>query len=97
MPFDSVRWRRERVVFESDVRERMAADLVRRRVLAGLSRSEVIALLGEGEITDGNPPGALIYSIREDFGHDIDPVGGANLVISFGPQDIVNTTQTVEW
>jgi hypothetical protein len=96
MPFESEQWR-DNPVIESDTRERMAADLVRSQSLKGLSRSEVIAKLGEADITDGKPLQPLRYDIREDYGYDIDPRGGAYLVVEFGPHDIVNRVRTEEW
>jgi len=75
----------------------MAADLVERRLLIRLSRSEVTAQLGEPDVTEHGALQALRYEIHTDYGHDIDPVSGAYLVVEFGDDNLVSGVRIEDW
>jgi hypothetical protein len=97
MPFDPERWRQENLTFESDTRERMAADLITSGALLGLSRTDVIRQLGEPDITGRGAPHVLHYDIRTDYGSDIDPIRGSHLVVELGADELVSSVRTEDW
>jgi hypothetical protein len=60
-------------------RERMVADLLKRYPLKGLTYSQVVDLLGKPE---GGEPLYPFYTIRVEYGTNIDPVYVKNLELS---------------
>jgi len=93
--FSKVKWNeRTDPAFPPPYRNRMLKDLTSNYKLTGLKYSDIIELLGEPNFNDSN---SLAYKIKEDYGHDIDPVYSKNLDFTFSKDSMITAYKVVEW
>jgi hypothetical protein len=78
--FDSTKWKEPYDIVPHPDRGKMVQDLLWRRLLIGLDTSGVIRLLGVPEFSE---PNSYTYSVKIDYGTDIDPVETSVLQLLF--------------
>lgn len=91
--FDKQKWN-VKSDMEYPFRNNMLNDLTSNYKLAGMSYAQIINLLDSPDFKENNKLG---YTILEDYGQDIDPIRGKNLIFTMSNDTIVSTFNIDEW
>lgn len=92
--FDKHSWtKREDPLFPPLLRDRMLDDLLKHHQLKGLHYRQLTDSLGA---PDGGENGFVFYTIKEEYGHDIDPVYEKNLLIYIDKDSVVTGYEVKE-
>jgi hypothetical protein len=75
-------------------RKGMLDDVLKTVTIKGRSYSQIVSSLGE---STGLQDGKLYYNIVIDYGSDIDPVYGKDLIILFNNNSIATGYEVKEW
>ncbi|HTF27304.1 MAG TPA: hypothetical protein VK625_00590 [Flavitalea sp.] len=93
--FDKEKWNeRIDVDFPSAYREEMLSELLRNHKLVGLKYSQLIEMLGSPNFRDSN---YIWYTIKVDYGNDIDPVYTKNLNFLLSRDSTILSYKVQEW
>jgi len=86
--------KRDDTAFPPPGRENSLDDLLSTHKFVGLHYKELIGLLG---LPDQNDSNSLYYEISVDYGNDIDPIGGKNLIFFFSQDSLITKYKIDEW
>lgn len=75
----------------------MANDLLNNHLKSGMKYSQVICLLGNPENFQDIETNQIVYEISTDYGNDIDPIRGKNLIINFSKDSLVTNFKIENW
>jgi hypothetical protein len=78
-------------------RESMVEDLMNNYLKKGMSYEDVINLLDQPENYTNVEDYTVHYEIYLDYGWDIDPVEGTDLVIKFSKDSIITNFGLTDW
>ncbi|GAB4036415.1 hypothetical protein [Spirosoma gilvum] len=93
MKFDRQGWRERKDIWYIN-REQMVSDLLSNYQLKGMPVSDAIDLLGAPDSQDIQ---ALNYKISEEYGSDIDPQQGKNLILLYTKDSTVTRIKLENW
>jgi hypothetical protein len=96
MEFDSVNWNKKVDGFYS-YREFMIQDVMENQLQNGMPLREVIALLGTPELYHNQKEYEINYEISVDYGWNIDPMEGKELIIVFDSDSLVTDIRLKHW
>jgi hypothetical protein len=75
----------------------MVNDLMANYLHPGMSYNEIIKFLGKPEDYSDSDPNTMAYEISVDYGKDIDPIKGKNLIIAFSKDSVILNFKVEEW
>lgn len=78
-------------------RKIMVTDLMESHLREGMPYQEVIELLGKPEKYSNMEVNEIAYEIEVDYGWNIDPVSGSNLIIKLANDSTVSEFELVKW
>lgn len=96
MPFDPVGWNKP-TDLGYRYRAKMVNDLLENHLAKGMTKAKAIELLGSPQNNPNIDPSTVQYEIEEDYGHNIDPVHGKTLVLTFQGDSVLVNTEIVDW
>jgi hypothetical protein len=94
--FDKDSWNDRDDIFYKN-RELMASDLTKNHLKSGMKYSEVISFLGQPENIQSPKDGEIIYELQVEYGSDIDPISGKNLILNFSKDSILSKYKIEDW
>ncbi|NBW35619.1 MAG: hypothetical protein EBR30_11510 [Cytophagia bacterium] len=92
--FESRKWRELQDFNNYPSRELMLRDIVDNRKFIGFSFDQIIDSLGQPTALEN---AQLFYSIKTEYGSDIDPVYTKDLVLTIDQDSIVTYINVKEW
>lgn len=92
--FDSRKWKELQDFDNYPYRELMLHDMVDNRKFIGFSFDQIIDSLGQPTALEN---AQLFYSIKAEYGSDIDPVYAKDLVLTIDQDSIVTHINVKEW
>lgn len=84
----------ERTQFDGPDRDDMAKDLLKNYKMVGSPYNKIVELLGR---PNGKNSSEIFYELSEDFGDDMDPISGKNLILQFNKDSIVTKAIIKDW
>jgi hypothetical protein len=75
----------------------MTPDLIKNHLKNGMKYSDVIYILGQPENVQSPKEGEIIYEILVDYGSDIDPISGKNLILNFSKDSTLINSKIESW
>ena len=78
-------------------RNKMVNDLIKNHLKNEMKYSEIINLLGQPENFASKKEGEIIYEIETDYGRNIDPVEGQNLILKFSKDSLLINFYKEDW
>ena len=102
IPFDSKKWESGSAngTFGNGVepyRHRMVNDLFKKHPMVGKTKSEIYKILGEPTNSTDNTKYINYYWLTEEYGTDIDPIAGKDIVITYDESEIVSKAEVLTW
>ena len=94
--FDKLTWNDKDDIFFAN-RKSMVNDLMKNHLHKGLTYKELVELLGEPENYADEKSNKIAYEIEVDYGSDIDPVAGSDLIIELSKDSTVVNCELVKW
>lgn len=92
--FDSKKWKIEEDLRTFPFRETMVDDIIINKKFVGLSFKQILDSLGQpNQINEGQ----IFYSVKVDYGSDIDPIYTKDLVLTVDKDSLVTEVQIKEW
>jgi len=96
MKFDKKYWNERDDMFYAN-RNKMVNDLIKNHLKNEMKYSEIINLLGQPENFASKKEGEIIYEIETDYGRNIDPVEGQNLILKFSKDSLLINFYKEDW
>jgi len=78
-------------------RSKMLRSLLADHLTEGMTRIQVTQLLGRPENWSNIPTNEIGYEIEVDYGWNIDPVKGKNLLLQFSDDSLLTNITVLEW
>jgi hypothetical protein len=94
--FDKLGWN-EKDDFYFANRKIMVKDLMKNHLKKGMAFNELVELLGQPENYSDEKSNKVAYEIEVDYGSDIDPVAGSDLIIELSKDSTVVNFELVKW
>jgi len=94
--FDKATWNDREDMFYVN-RESMVNDLMKNHLYKGMSYQELIGLIGKPENFGNLGNNKIGYEIYVDYGWDIDPIKGSNLLIELSKDSTVIGYKLEKW
>lgn len=92
--FEGKKWKIEEDLRSYPFREKMISDIIDNKKLIGFTFVQILDSLGRPNLHE---EGQLIYSVKVNYGSDIDPIYTKDLVLTIDKDSLVTDVLVKEW
>lgn len=92
--FNSEKWKTKEDLQTFPYREAMLSDIIENNKFIGLPFRQVLDSLGKPSGVENKQ---LYYSIKTDYGRDVDPIYSKKLVLTIDKDSVVTEIEIKEW